>query len=122
MRILIIFSILTLLGCKETKSEEMSMVCVWFLEGANKESFIFNLNKNSVYWVNENQRIEISELNEGEIIFKGVRSGYGLGSSRVNKKFTIEFSINRVTGQLDIKGINVPSPYNSSCNAARKII
>ena len=110
-----------LLGCEYAYSE-ISMVCIWYKEGANKESFVFNLDKKTVYWVNENQRIKLTSINEGRIIFKGEKSGYGMGNSKTNIKFPIEFNINRITGQLSIKGIAVPAPNNSNCRVTQKII
>lgn len=129
MRILSLFIVLIMLaGCqleqKEISQKEIAMTCEWILYGRQKESFIFNLDKNEVYWVNENKRYPIIEINEGRIVFQGVRSSLLVGDKKSISGVPIEFTINRVTGELypKIVGIEIPSGYSNIniCVATKK--
>ncbi len=99
----------------EVAIAEVAMACKWVLYESQKESFVFNLDKKEVYWVNENRRYPISEINEGRIIFEGVRSSLLIGHNQYQEDVPIKFIVNRVTGELYIEGIEIPSGYNNVC-------
>ena len=98
------------------------MACQWVLYGYQEESFVFNLDKKEVYWVNEDKRYPINEINEGRIVFRGVRSSLKVGYNQYQKDVPIKFIVNRVTGELYIEGIKIPSGYNNTCVTTDKVI
>lgn len=127
------FSILCF-GCTP-QSNEISMACSWVLYEVQSESFVFNLNKEEVYWVNEDQHIDLSEINEGRIVFNGVRSSLKVenrsgrfGGVPVDEPFIFQenvpltFIIDRVTGNLSIEGIETPAGYTNTCISKDKVI
>jgi len=116
----IIFIILV--GCQPKTKTEVAMACEWVLYDSQKESFVFNLDKKEVYWVNENKRYRINEINEGRIIFEGVRASLLVGNNQYQKDVPIKFIINRVTGDLYIEGVNIPPGYNNRCVTTNKVI
>ncbi len=111
-----------LLGCQPKIKDEVTMACVWVLHDRLTESFVFNLDKKEVYWVNENKRYPLNEVNEGRIVFQGVRSSLGAGGMQNQKDIPIKFIINRVTGELYIEGIRIPSGYDNKCVTTEKVI
>ena len=115
-------TLFALAGCQSEVKNEVSMACKWVLYDSQVESFIFKLNSKEVYWVNENKRYSISELNEGRIVFEGVRSSLLVGDKKYKKDVPIKFIVNRVTGELYIEGIKVPSGYNNRCVTADKVM
>lgn len=121
MRTLTFIFVISLSGCNAS-TEEVSMACWWALYEAQEESFVFNLSKNEVYWVNEDKRIKLSEVNEGRIVFNGTRSKLRVGANQYKNDVPIGFVIDRVTGKLSITGISVPSGYNNKCVTTTKVI
>jgi hypothetical protein len=135
MRISIIFLILLFFQISHAGNTEISMVCNWVTYSANQESFVFNIEKNEVYWVNENQRIKLTEKNEGRIVFSGTKSKVRVtnitskfGGVPVDEPYKVltntelKFIINRVTGNLGIEGIELPEGYKNYCVTKQKII
>ena len=104
------------------EKHEISMICEWVIYGTQKESFVFNLDDKKVYWVNENKRLSFSEINEGRIVFEGIRSSLLMENNKYIKNVKLKFIINRVTGDLTIQGIKTPPGYNKKCIVTRKII
>ena len=121
MKNLLISIVIILSGCQANNSE-VSMVCNWVLYGSQEESFVFNLGQKEVYWVNENKRLPLLEVNEGRIVFEGVRSTLLVGDKQTKKDVPIKFIIDRVTGKLSIEKVNVPSGYNNLCVTQSKVI
>ena len=122
MRIFLLFSLLVALtGCK-SESTEVSMACSWVLYGAQDESFVFNLSKKEVYWVNESKRLPLLEVNEGRIVFEGIRSTLRINEQTTKKDIPIKFVVDRVTGKLDIQKIRIPSGYKNMCVTQEKVI
>jgi hypothetical protein len=113
---------MVLVGCQPKTKNEVAMACEWVLYGSQRESFVFNLDKKEVYWVNENKRYPINELNEGRITFQGVRSSLLVGDNKYQNDVPIKFIVNRVTGELYIEGIKTPSGYNNRCVTSDKVI
>lgn len=108
MRTLTSIFVILLAGCNAS-TEEVSMDCWWPLYEAQEESFVFNLSKNEVYWVNEDKRIKLSEVNEGRIAFDGTRSKLRIGDKQYKNDVPMGFVIDRVTGKLYVTGISMPS-------------
>ena len=121
MRTLTFIFVILLAGCNAS-TEEVSMACRWVLYEDQIESFVFNLSKKEVYWVNEDKRIKLSEVNEGRIVFDGTRSKLLVGDKQYKNDVPIGFVIDRVTGRLSITGISVPSGYNNECVTTTKVI
>src|SRR5437899_3217358 len=110
-------------SCERRGSREVSMACRWVMYGEELDSFVFNLDRNEVYWVNEKARYPISELTEGRIGFSGKRSQLRVGEAQILRDVKIDFSINRVTGELYVSGgITPPNGYNNSCVVKDKIL
>ncbi len=122
MRKLLLFWLMVVLSGCDLESQEVSMACSWVLYGTQEESFVFNLGKKEVYWVNENKRIPLLEVNEGRIVFEGIRSILRIDDKTTNRDVPIKFIIDRVTGKLDIQNIKLPSGYKNMCIAQEKII
>jgi len=121
VRNLVMLLTLIITGCAQD-NREISMACRWILYGEQEESFVFNLDKNEVYWVNENKRLPLKEINEGRIVFEGVRSSLEVSDGKIQNNVPLIFIIDRVTGKLDIKGIAIPSGYRNACATVEKII
>src|SRR5690606_11275310 len=102
-------------------AKEISMVCTWELfsgtEMTEEDTFIFNIDSKTVYWVNENQRIELDEVNEGRIVFTGIPK-----LIVVEKYKPLTFVLNRVTGTLHVSGEHEPYGFNNRCIEKPKIL
>lgn len=94
------------------------MECRWTLYETESDSFVFDLDTDSVYWVNEDKRYGITERNEGRIGFSGVRSELRVSEREVLHDVTLVFSVNRVTGELYLSGVDLPSGYNNRCTTS----
>jgi hypothetical protein len=82
-----------------------------------EDTFVFDLDRGSVYWVDENKRIKLDEVNEGRIIFKGTPK------SRVVEKYKpLVFTLNRITGQLHVSGEFEPYGFSNKCIIKPKIL
>jgi len=68
--------------------------------------------------------IYLRRLTEGRIGFSGKRSELQVGESQTLHDVQIDFSINRVTGELylRLKGIAAPSGYKNTCVAKDKVL
>lgn len=117
------------MNCRPQDQSEIVMACEWVLFELQKESFVFNLEKREVYWVNENKRYPLEEINEGRIVFQGIRSSLLVDRNVLpgipptyQKNVAIKFTINRVTGELDLQGVKVPAGYRNRCRTIDKAI
>jgi hypothetical protein len=98
------------------------MSCTWLLHGLQSESFVFNLAKEEVYWVNENKRLPLLEINEGRIIFEGERSTLRINDKTTSKDVPIKFVVDRVTGKLDIQKVKAQASRHNICISKEKVI
>lgn len=108
--------------CGQPEPREVAVICRWVMYGEELDSFVFNLDANEVYWVDEDARYSITELTEGRIGFEGKRSEIRVSDAEIMRHVTIRFSINRVTGELYITGIPLPSGYDNTCQVREKML
>ena len=131
----VLFLICIIFVACEKKKDEVSMVCTWVLYETQRESFVFDLAGGEVYWVEENVRLPIGEVNEGRIVFRGIKSELNVGvpkskfggipldnQNTIEKDVPLEFIIDRVTGRLVVKGVVLPNGYNNVCKVQAKVI
>lgn len=113
MRIIQVLATLILLsGTTHANSEEITYSCQIVGYETVHDSFIIKPSKNEVYWVNENKRIPITKIDEGNIEFIGVRSVLRIGEKNFISNVETVFRINRVTGELYIGGNETNSKGN----------
>ena len=111
--------ITVLLFSVASKAESIALVCNWelFSPIQDVDTFMVDINKQNVYWVDENQNIKIDEVNEGRITFKGIPR------SRVIKEYPpLFFVINRVTGELSVSGGKLDSSKQGICKLKEKLL
>ena len=109
-------------GCLKSDPREVYIACEWVMYGNELDSFVFDLDRREVYWVNEDKRYPITEFTEGRIGFTGRRSTLRVSERDTLRDVSITFSINRVTGELYVRGINVPPGYRRDCTELAKIL
>ncbi len=114
------------MGCTASSKSggEVLLACHWVMYGDEHDSFVFNLDRREVYWVNEDKRYPITELTEGRIGFTGRRSSLRVSGDKTLRDVPITFSINRVTGELYLRGdgITPPPGYEDSCTATKRVL
>lgn len=81
----------------------VGLVCTWSAYSVNKESLLVDVTGKAVYWVNENQKLEILQFNSGRIVMAGVRSILQTSQSQVEKKVPMEMIIDRISGEFLVR-------------------
>lgn len=115
------FAVALLLACSGPPASQVTMECRWVMYGTETDSFVFDLKSGEVYWINEDKRYPITELNEGRLGFSGVRSELRVSEAEVLRDVQLSYSINRVTGELYVSGIDLPSGYENRCAATEPL-
>jgi hypothetical protein len=111
--------ITVLLVSVSSRAESIALVCEWklFSPIQDIDTFMVDINKQNIYWVDENENIKIDEVNEGRITFKGVPK-----SRVINEYPPLFFVINRVTGELSVSGGKLNSSKQGSCKLRAKLL
>ncbi len=96
----------------------VGLVCTWSAYSVNKESLLIDVTNKAVYWVNENQKLEVLQFNSGRIVMRGVRSVLQTSQSQAEKKVPIEMIIDRISGEFIVRQ-NV-HPYQGPGNCRKQ--
>jgi hypothetical protein len=100
-------------------STPVPMVCtwsLWFDDLPENDTFIFDLETEKIYWVNEEKEIELDKINEGLIKWKGIPSSrVNIDKSKYKTHIPIKFTLNRITGELKVENEYTKSNINSKC-------
>ncbi len=96
----------------------VGLVCTWSAYSVNKESLLIDVTDKAVYWVNENQKLEILQFNSGRIVMRGVRSYLQMSQSQTEKKVPMEMTINRISGEFIVR--QKVSPYQGPGNCRKQ--
>jgi hypothetical protein len=107
-------------------AETTSMVCkwkLWFDNSYEQDTFIFNIDKKTVYWVNEEQEISLDSLTEGLIQFEGIpASRVRIDKTKFKTHIPIKFSLNRITGELKVDSQYAKANYDSKCEIREPLL
>jgi hypothetical protein len=103
-------------------AEEVAMSCEWVAYARQTDSFVFDLDKMSVYWVEEDQTLK-TRINEGRITFNGNHNRINLGNGEYSKDLPVTFIINRVTGEVTVvNGNQASGNYNHQCVVRQRLL
>ena len=97
----------------------VGLVCTWSAYAVNKESLLIDVTDKAVYWVNENQKLEILQFNSGRIVMRGVRSFLQTSQSQAEKKVPMEMTINRISGEFIVRQKVSPYQGPGTCRKQR---
>ena len=81
----------------------VGLVCTWSAYSVNKESLLIDVTAKAVYWVNENQKLQVLQFNSGRIVMAGVRSVLQVSQSQAEKKVPMEMTIDRISGEFLVR-------------------
>lgn len=81
----------------------VGLVCTWSAYAVNKESLLIDITSKAVYWVNENQKLEVLQFNSGRIVMRGVRSVLQTSQSQAEKRVPMEMIIDRISGEFIVR-------------------
>lgn len=81
----------------------VGLVCTWSAYSVNKESLLIDITSKAVYWVNENQKLEVMQFNSGRIVIRGVRSVLQTSQSQAEKRVPLEMIIDRISGEFIVR-------------------
>lgn len=87
----------------KTPAKIVGLVCTWSAYSVNKESLLIDITSKAVYWVNENQKLEVMQFNSGRIVIRGVRSVLQTSQSQAEKRVPIEMIIDRISGEFIVR-------------------
>jgi hypothetical protein len=120
-----VFGVLVLSGGAAAAQEKgdkpttvVGLVCTWSAYAVNKESLLIDVTNKAVYWVNENQKLEVLQFNSGRIVMRGIRSVLQTSQSQAEKKVPIEMIIDRISGEFIVRQ-NV-HPYQGPGNCRKQ--
>ena len=117
---LTIFAIVAVVGsCTAANSDTIPLVCTWTLYGHETDSFVIDLKAEEVYWVEEDARLPLAEVNEGRFAFAGVLSELQVGTYELLTNVALRFIINRVSGEVFVSPADsawsLPEGYMNTC-------
>lgn len=101
-----------------TPAKVVGLVCTWSAYAVNKESLLIDITSKAVYWVNENQKLEVLQFNSGRIVMRGVRSVLQTSQSEAEKRVPMEMIIDRISGEFIVRQ-NV-HPYQGPGNCRKQ--
>lgn len=76
----------------------VGLLCTWVAFETEKETFILNPNDRSLYWVNQNQKLSIKQLNHGRLVAEGTRNRIKVGRGKFKEKVPVRMIFDRVSG------------------------
>lgn len=83
-------------------SEKISLSCVWTVYSHMTESFLIDLEKKNVLWVEEEVFLDIADLTDGYIKFNGTKSSMKDTGGVSVQAVKVSFKINRINGRFDV--------------------
>lgn len=102
-----------------TPAKVVGLVCTWSAYSVNKESLLIDITSKAVYWVNENQKMEVLQFNSGRIVMRGVRSVLQTSQSKAEKRVPMEMTINRISGEFIVRQNVHPFQGPGNCRKQR---
>ena len=99
-------------------STVVGLVCTWSAYSVNKESLLIDVTNKAIYWVNENQKLEVVQFNSGRIVARGVRTLLQTSQSQAEKRVPMEMIIDRISGEFVVHQ-NV-HPYQGPGNCRKQ--
>ena len=115
MKLLFIIPLVLLFSTPSYSSEKISLSCVWTVYSHMTESFLIDLEKKNVLWVEEEVFLDIENLTDGFIKFTGTKSSMkGNGGVSV-QGVKVSFKINRINGRFDAISENVRTDRVGEC-------
>jgi len=100
-------------------STVVGLVCTWSAYAVNKESLLIDVTNKAVYWVNENQKLEVLQFNSGRIVMRGVRSHLQTSQSQAEKKVPMEMIIDRISSEFIVHQNVHPFQGPGNCRKQR---
>ena len=97
----------------------VGLVCTWSAYSVNKESLLIDVGNKAVYWVNENQKMEVMQFNSGRIVMRGVRSFLQTSQSQAEKNVPMEMVIDRISGEFLVNQKVHPYQGPGTCRKQR---
>lgn len=97
----------------------VGLVCTWSAYSVNKESLLVDVTGKAVYWVNENQKLEVLQFNSGRIVMRGVRSLLQTSQSQAEKRVPMEMIIDRISGEFIVRQKVHPYQGPGTCRKQR---
>ena len=97
----------------------VGLVCTWSAYSVNKESLLIDVGNKAVYWVNENQKLEVVQFNSGRIVMRGVRSILQTSQSQAEKGVPMEMIIDRISGEYIVRQNAHPYQGPGNCRKQR---
>ena len=84
-------------------SDNVTFTCTWRTLDENiYETFVIDLKKKTILWVNEEERIEASEFNESFIRFSGTKTHVHGNYAEHLTEVVIEIKIDSVSGAFHV--------------------
>ena len=127
-RIRIFFEILIIICClnlsilnpaNALNDQKVSLTCVWTVYKHMTESFLVDLKKENVLWVEEETLHKISQLTGGFIKFSGTKSNM-LSEGNIDlSNVSVDFKINRINGNFEVISDQVKTDRVGSCVVGR---
>ena len=105
-------------GPKKT-SAVVGLVCTWSAYSVNKESLLVDIGNKAVYWVNQNQKLEVMQFNSGRIVLRGVRAVLQTSQSQAEKRVPMEMVIDRISGEFIVRQKVHPYQGPGACRKQR---
>jgi len=97
----------------------VGLVCTWSAYSVNRESLLIDVTNKAVYWVNENQKLEVAQFNSGRIVMRGVRSVLQTSQSQAEKTVPMEMIIDRISGEFIVRQNVLPYQGPGNCRKQR---
>ena len=115
MRTLFLLPLILLFITPSYSSEKISLSCVWTVYSHMTESFLVDLEKKNVLWVEEEVFLDIEDFSDGFIKFNGTKSSMkGNGGVSV-QGVKVSFKINRINGRFDVISEKVKTDRVGEC-------
>ena len=97
-------------------SDDVTFTCTWRTLDENiYETFVIDLKKKTILWVNEEERIEASEFNESFILFSGTKTHVHGNYAEHLTEVDIEMKIDRVSGAFHVLSDQVKALKIGEC-------
>ena len=100
------------------ESDEVNLTCRWTVYDHMLETFVIDLKKKKVFWVNQEEIIEPTELNEGFLKFSGIKHSVEIAAGSLFN-VPIEMKINRVNGAFHVLSDQVKTDRVGFCEVGK---
>lgn len=100
-------------------SDKISLSCVWTVYSHMRESFLIDLEKKDVLWVEEEVLLNIDELTDGFVKFNGIKSSMKGNGGVPIQGVEVSFKINRINGRFDVISEKVKTDRVGECSKGK---